>query len=240
MARLSKLIPLLCVLGSLIWGTAPRAAAQTAAALQIQLYVGLVITGAVGTVYSIEYVTDLQQPNENEWRCLTFLQLPSTNYLWLDPITCNGAAVTIGQWWTRGRTWHSSARHLPHGQSNERSDRVDTEGPQMAVTISRGFWLGKYEVTQRISITDEHESELLCRRLRSAGRVVELVGGHELLRQAYRTRICGRTHSEELLVSAANRSGMGVCLPRVDFDAIQLWGRPELHESDQLRLVSGE
>jgi len=27
-------------------------------------------------------------------------------------------------------------------------DRVDWEGPQTAVTISRGFWIGKYEVTQ--------------------------------------------------------------------------------------------
>ncbi|MEI6786537.1 MAG: SUMF1/EgtB/PvdO family nonheme iron enzyme, partial [Verrucomicrobiota bacterium] len=27
-------------------------------------------------------------------------------------------------------------------------DRFDSEGPQTAVTISRGFWMGKYEVTQ--------------------------------------------------------------------------------------------
>jgi len=37
----------------------------------------------VGTVYSVEYVTDLAQTND--WRCLTFLQPPATNYLWFDP-----------------------------------------------------------------------------------------------------------------------------------------------------------
>ena len=56
----------------------PRAVAQTPAGLDLQLYAGLSITGAVGTVYSIEYVTDLAQTNNaSAWRCLEFLQLPA-------------------------------------------------------------------------------------------------------------------------------------------------------------------
>jgi hypothetical protein len=35
--------------------------AQTPPVLNLQLYAGLSITGAVGAVYSIEYVTDLTQ-----------------------------------------------------------------------------------------------------------------------------------------------------------------------------------
>jgi formylglycine-generating enzyme required for sulfatase activity len=34
------------------------------------------------------------------------------------------------------------------GSPTNEVDRFDREGPQTAVTISRGFWMGKYEVTQ--------------------------------------------------------------------------------------------
>jgi len=62
-----------------------RAPAQTPAELDIQLYAGLTITGAVGTVYSVEYVTDLAQTNNaSAWRSLEFLQLPANPYLWAD------------------------------------------------------------------------------------------------------------------------------------------------------------
>ena len=41
----------------------PGAFAQTQAGLDIHMYAGLSITGAVGTVYSVDYVTDLAQTN---------------------------------------------------------------------------------------------------------------------------------------------------------------------------------
>jgi hypothetical protein len=62
--------------------TPPQASAQTPPGLELQLYAGLSITGAVGTVYSVEYVTDLAQTNS--WRCLEFLQPPASPYLWTD------------------------------------------------------------------------------------------------------------------------------------------------------------
>ena len=62
--------------------TPPRVSAQTPPGLNLQLYAGLSITGVVGTVYSVEYVTDLAQTNS--WRCLEFLQLPARPYLWTD------------------------------------------------------------------------------------------------------------------------------------------------------------
>ena len=38
--------------------------AQTPAELGIQTYAGLSITGTVGTVYSVDYVTDLAKTND--------------------------------------------------------------------------------------------------------------------------------------------------------------------------------
>jgi len=43
----------------MVWAVGPRASGQTPAGLNIQVYAGLTVTGAVGTVYSVEYVTDL-------------------------------------------------------------------------------------------------------------------------------------------------------------------------------------
>jgi len=128
------------------------ASAQTPPALGVELYAGLSITGAVGTVYSVEYVTDLAQTNS--WRCLEFLQLPASPYLWADK-----SAPATGQRFYRAVVFVAPANlaFIPPGTfmmgspTNEvgrNVDLFDEEGPQMAVTISRGFWVGKYEVTQ--------------------------------------------------------------------------------------------
>jgi hypothetical protein len=68
----------LSALGLVVWATEPAAGAQTSAQLAIQMYAGLSITETVGTVYSVEYVTDLA--HTNAWRCLEFLQLPASPY----------------------------------------------------------------------------------------------------------------------------------------------------------------
>ena len=71
----------------------PGAFAQDPPELDIQLYAGPTITGAIGTVYSVEYVTDLAQTNDpNAWRCLEYLQLPASPYLW-----ANKSAPVAGQ-----------------------------------------------------------------------------------------------------------------------------------------------
>jgi len=129
----------------------PEASAQTPAGLDIQVYAGLTITGAVGTVYSIEYVTDLAQTNNaSAWRCLEFLQLPASPYLWADK-----SAPATGQRFYRAVVFAAPTNmvFIPPGTFRMGSptnevDRWDNEGPQTAVTISRGGWMGKYEVTQ--------------------------------------------------------------------------------------------
>jgi formylglycine-generating enzyme required for sulfatase activity len=141
----------LAVLCWVLWGLGPRASAQTPADLDLQLYAGLTITGAVGTVYSIEYVTDLAQTNNaSAWRCLEFLQLPASPYLWADK-----SAPATGKRFYRAVVFAAPTNlvFIPPGTFRMGSppdevDRWDDEGPQTAVTISRGFWMGKYEVTQ--------------------------------------------------------------------------------------------
>ena len=126
----------------------PWATAQTPAGLDLQVYAGLSITGRVGAVYSVEYVTDLARTNS--WRCLEFLQLPASPWLWAD----KSAPAT-------GRRFYRAEEYTPPtnmvfippgtfrmGSSTNEVDRDVNEGPQTAVTISRGFWMGKYEVIQ--------------------------------------------------------------------------------------------
>jgi formylglycine-generating enzyme required for sulfatase activity len=133
----------------------PQASAQTSPGLDLQLYAGLSITGVVGTVYSVEYVTDLAQTNS--WRCLEFLQPPASPYLWADK-----SAPALGKRFYRAVVFAAPTNlvFIPPGtfrmgsptnelDRNVLNDDVQiAEGPQTAVTISHGFWMGKYEVTQ--------------------------------------------------------------------------------------------
>jgi formylglycine-generating enzyme required for sulfatase activity len=149
--RLPKLVRFHFLLCLAVWAVGPRAVAQTPAELEIQLYAGLTITGAVGTVYSIEYVTDLAQTNNaSAWRSLEFLQLPASPYLWTDK-----SAPATGKRFYRAVVFAAPTNlvFIPPGTFRMGSptnevDRWDNEGPQTAVTISLGFWMGKYEVTQ--------------------------------------------------------------------------------------------
>src|SRR5437763_2330771 len=80
--RFSKHVRSLSIVCWAALAGALRTPAQTPPTLNLQLYAGLSITGAVGTVYSVEYVTDLAQTNS--WRCLEYLQLLASPYLWAD------------------------------------------------------------------------------------------------------------------------------------------------------------
>jgi formylglycine-generating enzyme required for sulfatase activity len=149
--RCSKLVRFLFVLGLTAWAMGPRASAQTPPVLGLQLYAGLSITGAVGTVYQIQYVTDLAQTNNaSAWRCLEFLQLPASPYLWADksaPATARRFYRAVQNGAPTNMVFIPPGTFRMGSPTNE-VDRSDSEGPQTAVTISRGFWMGKYEVTQ--------------------------------------------------------------------------------------------
>jgi formylglycine-generating enzyme required for sulfatase activity len=149
--RSSKLVRFLSLLCLAVWVVGPRASAQTPPVLDLRLYAGLSITGVVGTVYSVEYVTDLAQTNNpSAWRCLEYLQLPASPYLWADK-----SAPATGKRFYRavGMAAPTNLAFIPPGTFRMGSptnevDRWDDEGPQTAATLTKGFWMGKYEVTQ--------------------------------------------------------------------------------------------
>src|SRR5258707_3283697 len=151
--RFSKHVLLLSIVCCAALAVAPRTpAAQTPPGLNIQLYAGLSITGAVGTVYSVEYVTNLAQTNS--WRCLEFVQLPSNTYLWADK-----SAPATSQRFYRAAVFAAPTNlvFIPPGtfRMGSPTNELDrepyfpliVEGPQTAVTISKGVCMGQYLVT---------------------------------------------------------------------------------------------
>jgi formylglycine-generating enzyme required for sulfatase activity len=154
--RFSERARFLAALSLAVWAVGPRASAQTPAGLDLRLYAGLTITGAVGTVYSIEYVTDLAQTSDaSAWRCLEFLQLPASPYLWADksePATSRHFYRAVVFAAPTNLVFIPPGTFRMGSPTNE-VDRLnwlnsDFESPQTTVTISRGFCMGKYEVTQ--------------------------------------------------------------------------------------------
>src|SRR5258705_10236337 len=150
--RFSQHVRFLSILCWAAWAVAPRTPAQTPPGLNLQLYAGLSITGVVGTVYSVEYVTDLAQTNS--WRCLEYLQLLASPYLWADK-----SAPARGQRFYRAGVFAAPTNlaFIPPGtfMMGSPSNEVDrepfpgiVEGPQTAVTISKGIWMGHYHMTQ--------------------------------------------------------------------------------------------
>ena len=138
----------LAVAGWSVW--APLAFAQTATTLSVQLYGGLSITGQVGQVYHIEYATSLAEPTT--WIPLDYLVLPRSPYLYID--TRMPAAPIKRFYQARESTVLPVADmvYIPPGAftmgSPESEAERSTEETQHRVTLTRGFWMGKYEVTQ--------------------------------------------------------------------------------------------
>src|SRR5690349_13550814 len=134
-------------LSMLLWAITRAAlyAASPSIRLDIQNYAGLTVTGATGSVYSVEYVSDLSQTNNpNASRCLEFLKLPANPYLWTDR-----TAATNTRRFYRATIFAPPTNmvFIPPGTfrmgspSNE-VGRFEAEGPQMDVIINRGYWMG--------------------------------------------------------------------------------------------------
>jgi formylglycine-generating enzyme required for sulfatase activity len=121
---------------------------QTQPALGIQLYPGLTITGAVGSVYSIQETTNVAQ--SGGWDTVAVVQLPNTNYVWFD-----AAASVNQQRFYRTVTFTNVLTNMVFipagtftmGSPATEATRVSDE-VQHVVTISKGFFMGKYLVTQ--------------------------------------------------------------------------------------------
>lgn len=137
-----------CLLGGTIAQLLNPLFAQTPPSLDLQLYAGVSISGKVGSVYAIQSTQDPAQ--SSSWSTLALLQLPATNYLYLDT---SGPA--------HGLRFYRALLQAPPinmafvapntfrmGSPANEVNRNANEGPQTMVTLTRGFWIGKYEVTQ--------------------------------------------------------------------------------------------
>jgi len=99
---------------------------------------------------------------------LAFLQLPTTNYLFVD----TSAAVSVIAGFYRAVLQSTPTKHGFHPSEQLSSwaallmtlSASTDEGPQTTVIISRGFWIGKYgSHSGRIFLHYEHEPQLFPR-----------------------------------------------------------------------------
>jgi len=124
------------------------ARSQTPPTLNLNLFAGVAITGTTGSVYVVQSTSDLAQ--SNSWTSLAFVQLPTTNYLFVD------TSAPIGD----HRFYRAALQNPPTnmvfippntfrmGSPTNEFNRSEDESPQTTVIITRGYWIGKYEVTQ--------------------------------------------------------------------------------------------
>ncbi len=150
--RLSNLVRFLSILFLAVWALAPQASAQPRPSLGLGFSAGqptVSLTGAVGTVYSIQYATDLSPTNL--WVDRTLLQAKGASDVWADP-----SVPTPGRRFYRALSVAAPADTnlvfiqpgtFTMGSPTNEAERVSDE-VQHIVTISRGFWMGKFLVTQ--------------------------------------------------------------------------------------------
>src|SRR6266446_3310509 len=149
---LSKRVRFHCLLCLAVWAAAPRASAQTQPGLVLQFSAGrptLSLTGDVGAVYSIQYASDLSQTNH--WVDRTLLQVQGASNVWTDP-----SAPLAGRRFYRAVSVPPPADTnlvfiqpgtFTMGSPTNEAERFSDE-VQHIVTISRGFWMEKFLVTQ--------------------------------------------------------------------------------------------
>jgi formylglycine-generating enzyme required for sulfatase activity len=100
----------------------------------------------VGTVYTVQYNIDLTQ--SDGWQGAAIVQLPSSPYLWVDT-----TAPVAGQRFYRALEGPTNLVWLPPGtftmgSPSSEAERRSAEGAQTVVTLTSGFFIGKYPVTQ--------------------------------------------------------------------------------------------
>jgi formylglycine-generating enzyme required for sulfatase activity len=134
-------------------GGHPTVLVHPAAVLELALYPGIRVTGEVGTTYVIESKADVEG---DFWLTRGWLELTTPTAIWMDPVPTDSprrvyraekvvkpVVQTIAN-----MVWIPPGRFTMGSPETERG-RLDAEGPQTRVTLTKGFWLGKYEVTQR-------------------------------------------------------------------------------------------
>jgi formylglycine-generating enzyme required for sulfatase activity len=127
---------------------ATAASAQNPPSLELRLFAGVNITGTTGSVYVVQSTADVSQ--SNSWMSLTFLQLSTTNHLFVDtsaPAQGHRFYRALLQVPPPNMAFIRPNTFVMGSPTNEAGRSLD-EGPQTTVTLSHGFWIGRHEVTQ--------------------------------------------------------------------------------------------
>jgi formylglycine-generating enzyme required for sulfatase activity len=132
---------------AILLGTSTPGIAQSSS-LELHLYAGVNITGTVGEIYVVQSSSNPDQTNS--WESLAFVQMPASNHLFVDttvPAQGNRYFRTLVQSPPTNMAFIPPGTFTMGSPTNEVERNVN-EGPQTRVQLSRGFWIGKYEVTQ--------------------------------------------------------------------------------------------
>jgi formylglycine-generating enzyme required for sulfatase activity len=130
------------------------ALSQTTTTLDVHLYSGLTITGSVGKVYKVEYTPKIA--DTNSWTQLSTLTLPFSPYLFVDTSTPVASSrfyratmltnVPPANPYPTRLVWIPPGTFTMGSASNEAGHRSDEI--QHTVTLTRGFYMSKYLITQ--------------------------------------------------------------------------------------------
>ena len=148
----TKVVRFLSVLWLIVWALAPRASAQPRPSLGLHFSAGqpaLSLTGVVGTVYSIQYATNLSRTNL--WVDRTLLQAQGAGNVWTDPSSPTPSqrfyrAVSVPAPADTNLVFIQPGTFTMGSPTNEAERSLDEV--QHTVIISRGFWMEKFLVTQ--------------------------------------------------------------------------------------------
>ena len=142
--NLSKLTH--CLSAAAVLLPACQILAQTQPALSCQLYAGIDLNGATGSVYSIQATSDLA--DSDSWKSLALVRLTSTNFIWTDKskTAANGQRFFRAVLTATNLVWIQPGTFTMGSPTNEASR--GTGEIQHLVTISKGFYVGKFLVTQ--------------------------------------------------------------------------------------------
>ena len=143
-------LALFCVMALVERMAQPRALAQTPLVLNLNLEAGqaqLTVTGTAGTVCQIQWADSLSAPSR--WLHFDHVVVADPPVAVSDLIPGTGSSRYYRAVWTPNTNlvWIPPGSFLLGSPMNE-VDRSSIEGPQALVTLSQGFWMGKYEVSQ--------------------------------------------------------------------------------------------
>ena len=147
LGEVARLLAALLFCALLFLFARPLRAAEPVRLESIELVPQLKIIGEVGALFRIEFSEDLARPT---WTTLNNFVLPQSPFLFLD----HSAPINTKRFYRV--TWESRPPQLVRitpgsflfGSPEIEQDRSTDEGPQISVTISKEFWIGKYEVMQ--------------------------------------------------------------------------------------------